>query len=196
MEFPGQLKFQPLCQECDQKSLLEPTQPWIHQIHMGWMQGKICTWFFNSLLLMLSRVIMLTYKITFWYDRVNIELSNRTSELLSCDSVQTAASERVLYLSSWHCLTKQLRHCRAGHDHKVHGCTNTMPKEKCSKKNCSACAYRRSLLCVPSTSKKYLVKSLHQHCHLPHLQHKPNYFPITQKSAVHAAEPKSSYMKS
>lgn len=128
MVFPGQLTFQPLFQECDQKSLLEPTQPWIHQINMGWMQGKICTWFFNSLLLRLSRVIMLTYKTTVWYDRVNIELTHRTSELLSCDSVQTAASERVLYLSSWHCLTNQLRwqcrHCRAGHDHKAHGCKN------------------------------------------------------------------------
>lgn len=98
--FPGQLKLQPLGWEYDQEAFLEPIQPWIHHISHDWMKGRICTRFFSRLLLRLSRVIMLTYKITVWYDRVNIELAYRTSELLSCDSVQTAASERVLYVSS------------------------------------------------------------------------------------------------
>lgn len=130
--------------------------------------------------------------------------------LPSCDSVRTAASERVLYFSS--CPNCRDSPSVLGHtasqsssvtgqtlqswEQKAQGCVSTMPKEKCLKGSCSASDYRKSFLCAPSTSKKYLVKCLQEHCHLPHLQHKSNYFPVNQKSAVYATQPESSNIKS
>lgn len=161
--FPGQFKLQPLCQEYDQEEFLEPIKPWIHYINMHWEKGKICTWFFNSLLLRLSRVIMLTYKITAWYDRVNIELTYRTSELLSCDSVQTAASDRVLHLSSCpDCsdnpavleqdTASQTSSGDSGDTAELAmtrklTAVKTLPGEKRFKGNCFACDYRKSFVC-------------------------------------------------
>lgn len=130
---------------------------------------------FNSLLLRLSRVIMLTSKITVWYDHVHIELTHRTSELLSCDSVQTAASERVLYLSSCpscrdnppvlnrtvphkpaQVTVETLQSCLwpgSSWLYEHHNWGEVFQREL------FAGSYRKSFLCVPSTSKKYLVKT-------------------------------------
>lgn len=159
----------------------------------------MCTWFFNSPLLRLSRVIMLTYKITIWYDRVNIELTHRTSELWFCANSSCWEGFVFKFLSylQWQPFRAGTAQMTVETLHqKAHGCENTMPKKKCFKGNCFACDYRKSFLCVPSRSRKYLVKLLQEHCHLPHLQHKSNYFLVTQKSAARATWPKSSYMKS
>lgn len=146
---------------------------------------------------------MLTQKITGWYDHVHIELTHRTSELLSCDSVQAAASERVLYFSSCpNCrgspsvvehTASQNSSGDSGDTAELAGSRKLMAVwapclKKCFKGICFASDYWKSFLCALSTSEKYLVKSLHQHCHLPHLQHKSNDFPVTrsQQSMQHS----------